>query len=412
MLNKLRGIVFAAVIAMLLFAPLGIKALQVIGIPLPSSIGANAVSSQLEWRQFAKFPAISFDSVASGSFQKGFESYLSDRIPFRDEVVLANAAAQRDCIALANLPFAYEAYPTYFESQVLSLPNYHALSHFPSKRAECEKGIDEYASGLHAVASNHPDTRFIVMVVDWSNSSIANPAYELASDVWTTDMTCNAFSNAFSDLENVRVVSAQYEKTDEYYQDFFETDHHWNINGVSKAYELLVEQLGFQKLNLASTKPLENLHFSGSYARTGRIRAAEEVVFDTTQSFENLTLNNSDGSSETGDEHVFFHQKYGGTEWDDFHGSYYGTASSVTSIESEQTGAAVLILDSYGSSIKRPIAENYGKLYCYPDMHSSSKSSDLRLTSRIDMPDVKDVIIVACTEDFVTQAKRMPQYFE
>ena len=59
--------------------------LLVLGAAELLSPDKEARLSESENRMLAAFPALSFRSVADGSFMSGFESYLSDAFPFRDD---------------------------------------------------------------------------------------------------------------------------------------------------------------------------------------------------------------------------------------------------------------------------------------------------------------------------------------
>ena len=53
----------------------------------------DADESTVERRHLAKSPALSFSSVASGSFMNGFENYMLDQFPLRDGFRTLKAAA-------------------------------------------------------------------------------------------------------------------------------------------------------------------------------------------------------------------------------------------------------------------------------------------------------------------------------
>ena len=55
---------------------------------------------------------------------------------------------------------------------------------------------------------------------------------------------------------------------------------------------------------------------------------------------------------------------------------------------------------------------NYEILYTESDLHDDNKNDSLTLASRIDRPEIHDVIFVGSVNDYIGMEERMPSYFE
>lgn len=367
--------------------------------------------SNLEGRVYQEVPSLNSSAFISGKYQKSLEQFLSDRAPERDKAVLANAALQRALIATANIVTQYPCYPTFFESDRLFVPQSHCLLRMPSGQStQMLNRIHEFANNMASFAKRYPDKRFVIVIADHSSNSEANPANELVAQPWTTSMTYDIFSSAFKDIANIAVISQRYSKLDDYCRDFFKTDHHWNILGASRTYNLIADELGLEHFD---PEPLKQVgeKFYGSNARSGLLLISEDAC-DSDTSFANLTILHNDGSTESGDEHREYNNSSKLTQQFDFHSLYYGKRNTSPAIEAEGARTAVLISDSYGFTMKRILANNYSYVYTDSDLHNGSEKDDTRLASRIERDNVSDVILVACPANFAELADRKPRYFD
>ena len=98
-MQYVRDTLFASIVALLLFSVIAVLLLGLIpGFEAPSK-------SVLEGRTYTAIPDMTASSIANGTAQSELESYVADKVPMRDTVLLGNAAIQRSLIRVANVHF-------------------------------------------------------------------------------------------------------------------------------------------------------------------------------------------------------------------------------------------------------------------------------------------------------------------
>lgn len=412
--RKVTSLLFAVAVAIALSAPalFGIAAES--GVDFPDWLAVGVERSAVEGRSYAKFPKITWKRLIEGNFQSGLEKCLSDAVPMRDSVLLGNAALQRSSIALANAPFGFDAYHTYFGSERLYLPTQDALVRTSLGEAYPDVDIDgklgEFSRGLSSVAERFPDKNFVLFLVDHSYTSLSNPASVLTSRYLTTDDIVRKLGDTLAENENVSVLTRSFDDANSYYAEYYKTDHHWNILGAVRGCNLIREALQQPAFNIGEQVVVGG-GWSGTNARSGLLLVEEEAS-DITYDFGSLEMDLSDGGSVTGDDHSAYYEADEVTSRRfNFYGLYYGDSAMYSRIHAGGVGEAVLVSDSYGNALRRPLAESYETLLLYNDLASSSESEDVTLASRIEDDDARDVIIVACVGNILTLTDRFPGYF-
>lgn len=77
---------------------------------------------------------------------------------------------------------------------------------------------------------------------------------------------------------NLVLLYDDYLGSDDYYESYFKTDHHWNLEGTYHAYLKLIESLDMEKrFELGEKIPLESLQVLGSNSRDARMYLTESV---------------------------------------------------------------------------------------------------------------------------------------
>lgn len=158
------------------------------GLPVSEQIGANQEYSELEGRARQSLPELTFESIVSKTYQSSFDQCLSDHIPYRDALMLGNAALQRFEINVANLAFGWPAYPTNLESKYCVVPARNTIigkARSPSKKLT--NTAKAWASAIARTAESHPNARFVYDVLDDTYSSPANPTHNLISNPYSEE---------------------------------------------------------------------------------------------------------------------------------------------------------------------------------------------------------------------------------
>ena len=275
-----RNTFFLAVAGVFLFGVLVVNGLVAAGAGWLADAGVVGERSVVEMRIYNEIPPFGPRRFLNGNYQKKLESGLSDHVPFRDGAIVANAAVQRGCIAAANVPFGFDAYPTFFDSEVLFVPSHSALTYLPYKTTDDRiDSIRAFGERAARAASRYPGTRFVFVVVQAYYDQTVNPALDLVSDACAGDVALAALEEGLGNADNVVVSTVDYESQDAFYQDFFRTDHHWNYRGSMRAYNSFAGALGLEPYVSPGDVPLEDYLFMGATSRRGLDLVSEEVSY-------------------------------------------------------------------------------------------------------------------------------------
>ena len=359
-MSKVRNIIFVAIIAVCLFSVIGYK-VAVAATPLTAP-----QRSTLEGREYQGFPKVSTEAISDGDFQDDFEQYIADLIPRRDTVLLANAALQRKTIELANVPFGYAAYPTFFGSKYVYIPEGQLVYEKPelvSKTAE--ESLDEKAQKYSRIIDNNADVNWVFYLVDRGATSAANPAHALSANVEDYDYLRTEFLDKLP--ESCVVVDGAYYDSSEFQNDYFHTDHHWRIQGGMKAYEKISEALGNDSIEFGTVGEVYSGPFWGANARSGLAPVGSgDAVFDVEYDKSEIGVKINGKKHDADSLDAGYSDGFEGYEKEEtftnvyshyFHGDY-----GMIEIENTQNKNGKLLLvvaDSFSNCIERFFAEGY-----------------------------------------------------
>ncbi len=407
---NVRNAVILGGAAVVSCAALATQLLVAAGVDFPASTGVGQGWRYLEGRATAEAPQLSLDAFASGEFQDGMESYAADALPFHDQAMLLNAGLQQVGIAQAASFFGFEAYPTYFGSTRLYLPEQDAVTYLPFEHTEYhDQKLAEYAQGIADAAARHPEKRFVVYMVQGYSEPAVDPAYGLVSGAFLPQEAVEAFKEALADCPNVTVLTDSYDSLDAYYQEFYRSDHHWNILGAMRAYNTIAGELGLEtvdvaKLSLHEVK--EGYEFTGATSRWGRHMVADEAL-DADLDYSAVTYE-KDGEVLDGNDHsAFYDYDPQGIAYS-FYDAYYNSIPDGI-ISGPGQGKALLISNSYGGALQRQLATQFSQLEKASALWQNYTGRNLE--GLLQDCDADTVVFVANPTDYMTAAATLPDFF-
>lgn len=171
-----------------------------------------------------------------------------------------------------------------------------ALSAIPMRNfEEVREGLRIFAGELSRFASEEPDRRFVVYVVDNSATSKANPVSGLLSEFLSTDECVQILSEACA-RPNVVFACDSFQDEQSYHANYFKSDHHWRISGAVQAYGSVGDILSFSHLGSTSYRRVNGPPFAGSYARTSLCLTRDEPA-DISLDFGQMSLGVKSGQN-------------------------------------------------------------------------------------------------------------------
>lgn len=312
---------------------------------------------------------------ASGAFQAACETEVGNSIPAKGSALMANAALQRMAIKVSNGLFGWECFPTFFSSSLVEVPSEERLMEMPEASTDEFWAIaNEIASALDSFATRHPELgTFVYLGADSQNVEGA-PAASLTSASVTYDMLQEVF---VSNGEHYVWVSGSVDY-DTFLEDWYKTDHHWNIRGAFLAYQRVATALGFgeQLLQPSSELVMTYPPFYGSFARRGLDDTysdeLDDYLFDSFPDLEFIAdgaeLSISElAESLTASEIQWNSNKFANRYIELFHTDYGLLEIRNASCQSGQQ--LLLVADSYSNCMERFLAAHYETVYVMDPRH-------------------------------------------
>ena len=397
--GQVRNIAFVAVAAACLLTVVVYKA-AIYLTPLE-----DEESSTLEGRVYQNLPELTWESFESGEYQDDFEQFVADSVPGRDEVLLANAALQRSAIRLANLPFGFDAYPTFFGSDYVCIPSLGAVW-AKSKTVEDVKqdDMDEWAEACSKVIETAPDVEWAFYLCDRSSVSEANPAALLSSDIADYSYLAEGFLTQLAG--DCTVIDGSYTNTDDFAEDHYLTDHHWTIQGAMKTYQAIIEVFDKEALEFGEVYVAYEGPFWGSSSRSGlALPGGGDTVCDVEYDRSSLkvTVDGVERDESFLDESYAddYDGHFNSSLFENTYATYFHSDYGLIEIENldVQNGESLLIIgDSYTNCMERFFAESYRYVYVIDPRHYEEGTIQEFLAGH-DIDDAAFVITVETLDD-------------
>lgn len=268
--------------------------------------------SEMEQRDLAPKPAISWQSWFKGDFSKAFDAYYADTFPMRDFLVAFSSSVKESLgiryddiriLGEADAPVETPDEPVSRPEQVLSQPEESLSQDSPSaqeskteeivfsqpQEEEDDIGVNKngifiykgmgmslfggnasvgkvYADNINAYHHALGDSvRVFDMVVPTSAEFYLPEKYKKLSNS-EKDAIQSIYKNLSDGVTGVDAYGAIRQHTDEYL--YFNTDHHWTGRGAYWAYTAFAEAAGFTPLDIGSDYTVKQIdNFLGSLYR-------------------------------------------------------------------------------------------------------------------------------------------------
>lgn len=386
--NK-RNLLFVAVCLSICLCTVLNKGLMGLGII------SQRHNSNLEGREYARRPQATVASIADGTFQDSFEQYVSDGVPMRDAMMLANAAVQRSGIALASRLFGYPVYPTFFGSSYIYAPEYDAILPIALKASDQEVVYAQAHNTLAAFATRHPELEVYVLEVDNPANSSANPTYDLVSDAAGTADMRDSLRNGLP--RNVTMVGHDCPDASYLTSAYYRTDHHWMTGEAYQSYTEALAKMLPGADPVAYEEHIFDCAFLGSTARAGLMFPVEPVPLVDYRidmsSFEIAIDGNPVGEEALDSWGRYARGEQGDGRLNNRYADYYHSDFAFLEIHNalaKSDGGLLIVGNSYTNCMERFFAANYAHVYKIDERYTSLLADDFLAGH----PEVRQVLIV------------------
>ncbi|MEY8460630.1 hypothetical protein AALA69_05805 [Eggerthellaceae bacterium 24-137] len=416
---KARNLALTIIACALMLAPGTLWMLSRAHVELPSWLtaeNASYLSGGIEESHLSK--TISLSGFMSEKLQKALDTELDNNIPCRAEVLLGNASLQRSAISLSNALFQFEAYPTFYGSGTIYIPETDSLATMPTTNSKLRDDSIETVASIASIANEYPAKNFYLIVADMSDTSLANPASHLVTGAIHTDDFLTAMNEVTENLPNVHVVSIPYDNPKDYYRNYYRSDHHWNGFGTLELYDSVASKARLPyHPDITSIPSVDFGGFltNGSYARDG-LTLINEPACEPQFDLSNLKVQNEEIPAIAMADSVIDMEDRGLMAEFNFYTQWYGSSllthqSPLINTAAPSGKRAVVIMDSFADSLHWLLAKNYSYLRCYRDIRVGSKGEE-SLVDRIAEAEADDIYFIGSAIAYAHIPKGFPNYFE
>ncbi|NSW52140.1 MAG: hypothetical protein HPY85_06520 [Anaerolineae bacterium] len=252
------------------------------------TIDAEPERSMLENRWLAEFPrGWGAEPDAQVQFQQQLAAAAADQIPFRPLLLTIAKRTEQSLIQLGYAFLPDAAIPADFTGRYLITRDRTMLMEAPLTVTEANfPMIDQRIANYEALIDAHPDIHFYAYYVERVRNASYHP---LLADYPNAENGRGFEYFQQHQPDGLMLGALTFEDISEYSLYNYNTDHHWNIHGVVRAYQDLYGMISSSYPDIPDPIATGNLFtypvdFYGSYARLTLARIEPDpfavVLFD------------------------------------------------------------------------------------------------------------------------------------
>ena len=297
----------------------------------------DADESTVERRHLAKSPALSFSSVANGSFMNDFENYMLDQFPLRDGFRTLKAAANAKVFMQKD------------NNGLYSVGEHLSKLDFPTDFDSVNRAAQRFRYVYDAYLKS-PGVKTYLSVIPDKNVFIASlNGYPDKDYKALVERLRNGFPEAkYIDISGL--LSAD---------DFYYTDSHWRQERILKVADEIADKLGAERIGECEVHDTGVPFYGVYYGQSALPHASEPFRYLDNSVIRSLKVYNAETASEIP---VYDLKAAGGR---DPYEMFLGGARSIITITNPNVvreRRLVIFRDSFGSSIAPLLAAGYSEI--------------------------------------------------
>ncbi len=289
------------------------------------------------------------------------------------------------------------------------LPEYDFLAGLPIRDTEETRArFKEFSIGLARYAAENPDKTFYVVVPGSAQLVTPLSLSKLIHNPLDPEAVAEILSSEWEDVPNLSLSSMSYDEPNQFINDFYHTDPHWNGYGALRTYEKLADEL--PQLDAIKVEGLvDGPVFNGQNARRGLMLMDHSVAEPRLETSSIKVESGASGWIMLEDASSAFRDFPLEAEFN-FYASWCGGDDDAIIVNNDREGDALLISDSFGDAFRWLLAQSFHRVSNYMDLHSRNQGG-VTLQERIDQSEADTVIFVAQPSDYLSFLERCPNYF-
>ena len=216
----------------------------------------DADESTVERRHLAKCPTLSFSSVANGSFMNGFENYMLDQFPLRDDFRTLKAAANAKVFMQKD------------NNGLYSIGEHLSKLDFPTDFDSVDRAAQRFRYVYDAYLRNSRTKTYLSVIPDKNTFIASQNGYPDKDYKALAERLINGFPGAkYIDISGL--LSAD---------DFYYTDSHWRQERILKVADEIADKMGAERIGQCE-KHDAGVSFYGVYYGQAALPHAPESFY-------------------------------------------------------------------------------------------------------------------------------------
>jgi hypothetical protein len=336
------------------------------------------------------------DLYVNASFVSKFETAASDQFPLRMPIIEFSKALERKII---SLPYAFVSDPVFPADMVTGIyfdsENNQLLQPVTRFNDSAQEIIDERIDNYNALIQAHPEQNFYLYYHQTLHNSQYHPMAPFFPDADNGQGIRYFEDNLPEGLVLKKfMLSGMQDHLDYYYR----VDHHWNVNGIFRAYDEIYEMLAenypdiTEKLNYQKIIEFPDINFLGYMARKTFYPVKGDVFKVELVDFPPHDMLWSDQIVKNDPRKAYFDGEYATIPYTNHFNAFYGNVTDLIeyTYENDSDRNLLIIGSSFRNALDPLLASHYHKTYCIDLRYFRNFSlSDFLANHKVD-----DILIV------------------
>ena len=319
--------------------------LFIFGFAVASFISEDREFSENENRYLQQAPEFSWKRLEKGEFTSDIESYMSDQIFMKDQLVSLKTVTDRTL--LKNYQNG-----VYFGKDGYYLQDYQENRPLIEKNISC---LNDFADSL----DKSVDVSFLLVPNAVSVMSDKLPAVTQTDDQLESE---KYISSILSDRINLCFPYDQLKDAAKSTQVFYKTDHHWTPDGAYRAYQQFCTLKNLTPFDCNVYTKITVPDFYGTHYSATRRWNAQADSFSYYDLPNQMTVYKVNGEADYEPVKTEGLMNLAKLDTRDKYGAFLDGNNGYSVIEGNGTGSILVVKDSYANSFIPYLTANYAKI--------------------------------------------------
>ena len=223
-------------------------------LTLLSLFKGSAEVSELERRDLAQAPEVSFDRVFEGEFTEDYMVYLQDQAPFRDEFRFLKSLVERNLLRKPENNGVYVVDGNIYDK-------FYGIQ---------DRLIDRTARLINEIAASIDSEYVYFSAIPSKAQMLDRDRYLLSDQRDIADTLVQNVDAIYVDLMGLATLANEHL--------YYTTDPHWTTEGAIRAYELLAEAMGYEPVRGYEFEVATDSYIGSNYGKAASWSIAKDTI--------------------------------------------------------------------------------------------------------------------------------------